>query len=103
MCDGLYSNSKVCEKVKRNSPEDTFDLDKRQKTIWYGSFSSQGKPRFSLLSLKSYIEVFLARTIRLRGKIVDTPESLFCGATDNLVHFFITCPTVHEFLGRIQK
>ena len=38
-----------------------------------------------------------------KRKTVDTPECQVCGATDNLVHFFVACPTVHTFLGRIKN
>ena len=55
-------------------------------------------PQFEIIHRSIPCQDFL-----FKRKTVDTPESLFCGATDNLVHFFITCPTVHEFLGRIQK
>ena len=37
-----------------------------------------------------------------KRKVIDRPECLFCGATDDLVQLFIMCQNVRECLGRIK-
>ena len=51
-----------------------------------------------LASRETKIQSLQFKTIHKR-KMVDTPECMFCGASDNLVHLFYH---VSKFLGRIK-
>ena len=89
------------EKWKRDFPEDIFHKGEWQKL--YGmAFLASRETKIQPLQFKIIHRIIPCRDYLFKRKIVDTPEWLSCGATDNLVHFFITCPTVREFIGRIK-
>ena len=70
--------------------------------VWL--FWPLGKPRFSLFSLRSYIEESLAEIICLRGKLLIHQNASF---VEQMIIWFIfslqACPAVHKFLDRIKN
>ena len=97
------SHLKIYEKWRRDFPEDTFDLDEWQKL--YGmAFLASRETKIQSLQFKIIHRRIPCRDYLFKRKIVDTPECQFCGANDNLVHFFIAgLSVVHKFLDRIKN
>ena len=67
------------------------------------AFLPSRETKIQSLQFKIIHRIILCQDYLFKRKIVNTQEWQFCGATDNLVHFFIAGPAVHKFLVRIKN
>ena len=67
------------------------------------AFISSRETKLQSLQFKIIHRIFPCRNYLFRRKIIDSPECRICGETDTLVHFFLTCRVVGQFLVRIGR
>ena len=73
--------------MEKGFPEDIFYLNEWQKL--YGmAFLASRETKIQSLQFKTIHRIIPCQDYLFERKMVDTLECLFCGASDNLVHFF---------------
>ena len=97
--NGCY---KVHEKWEEDFPEDNFSLQQWQK-LYSVAFISSRETKLQSLQFKIIHRIVPCRNYLFKRKIIDSPECRICGETDTLVHFFLTCRVVRQFLVRIGR
>ena len=71
--------------------------------LYLATFAATRETKLQSLQYKIHQRIVPCRLFLFQRKGIDSPDCLFCGGKDNIIHFFLKCPDVQLFWKSVVK